>query len=81
MNKNTNKKSVAMAIAAHPDDIEFLMAGTLLALKAHGFETHYMTVANGCCGSEETNAEETASIREKEAGLLRRYLGLFFTKA
>ena len=78
MNKNTNKKSVAMAIAAHPDDIEFLMAGTLLALKAHGFETHYMTVANGCCGSEVTNAEETASIREKEARAAAEALGAVF---
>ncbi|HEU4902789.1 MAG TPA: PIG-L family deacetylase, partial [Flavisolibacter sp.] len=32
----------AIAIAAHPDDIEFMMAGTLLQLKAAGYETHYL---------------------------------------
>ena len=41
----------AMAIAAHPDDIEFLMAGTLRLLAEAGWETHYLTVANGSCGS------------------------------
>ena len=41
----------AIAIAAHPDDIEFYMAGTLLLLKRAGYEIHYMNVANGNCGS------------------------------
>jgi LmbE family N-acetylglucosaminyl deacetylase len=31
----------AIAIAAHPDDIEFVMAGTLVLLKRAGYETHY----------------------------------------
>ena len=43
----------AFAIAAHPDDIEFVMAGTLILLKRAGYEIHYMNVANGCCGSKE----------------------------
>ncbi len=30
----------AMAIAAHPDDIEFFMAGTLLLLKQNGYQIH-----------------------------------------
>ncbi|MDQ6630443.1 MAG: PIG-L family deacetylase, partial [Verrucomicrobiota bacterium] len=30
----------AFAIAAHPDDIEFMMAGTLLLLKNAGYEIH-----------------------------------------
>ena len=41
----------AFAIAAHPDDIEFLMAGTLVLLRDAGYEIHYMNVANGACGS------------------------------
>ncbi|MCX6986406.1 MAG: LmbE family protein, partial [Lentisphaerae bacterium] len=28
----------AMAIACHPDDIEFMMAGTLLLLREKGYE-------------------------------------------
>ena len=31
----------ALAIAAHPDDIEFYMAGTLLRLRAAGWSTHF----------------------------------------
>ena len=55
------------AVAAHPDDIEFVMAGTLLQLGDAGYELHYMNVANGCCGSSVTDAATTASIRRGEA--------------
>lgn len=60
-------KKRAFAVAAHPDDIEFVMAGTLILLRDAGYEIHYMNIANGCCGSTETSAEHTARIREKEA--------------
>jgi LmbE family N-acetylglucosaminyl deacetylase len=40
-----------LAAAAHPDDIEFMMAGTLLRLKDAGCEIHLWNLANGCCGS------------------------------
>jgi LmbE family N-acetylglucosaminyl deacetylase len=56
-----------MAIAAHPDDIEFLMAGTLLLLGQCGFELHYMTVSSGNCGSMVTSGPETKRIRRREA--------------
>ncbi len=57
----------AFAVAAHPDDIEFVMAGTLMLLRDHGYEIHYMNIANGCCGSTEHNATTTARQREQEA--------------
>jgi LmbE family N-acetylglucosaminyl deacetylase len=47
---NKMKKTV-FAIGAHPDDIEFVMAGTMMLLKMSGYELHYMNVANGSCGS------------------------------
>ena len=47
---NASKKR-AFAVAAHPDDIEFVMAGTLMQLADAGYELHYMNIANGCCGS------------------------------
>ena len=58
---------VAFAIAAHPDDIEFLMAGTMLQLSHVGYELHYMNVANGCCGSAHIHREELVRIRLAEA--------------
>lgn len=57
----------AFAVCAHPDDIEFLMAGTLLLLKEAGYEIHYMTVANGSCGSLECDAQTIARIRTEES--------------
>jgi LmbE family N-acetylglucosaminyl deacetylase len=43
----------ALAIAAHPDDIEFMMAGTLILLKHAGYDIHYMNVATGSCGTNQ----------------------------
>ena len=55
------------AIAAHADDIEFRMAGTLILLAKAGCEIHYMNIANGSCGSAEYDAETISAIRLEEA--------------
>ncbi|MFK7736873.1 MAG: PIG-L deacetylase family protein [Pirellulaceae bacterium] len=60
------EKSV-LAIAAHPDDIEFVMAGTLLRLAERGWQVHYFNIANGCLGSEIFSREECAKVRLGEA--------------
>jgi len=67
--------NTAIAIAAHPDDIEFYMAGTLLLLKHAGYETHYMNVANGNCGSVDYDSAKAISIRRKEGQAAARVLG------
>lgn len=54
------------AVAAHPDDIEFMMAGTLILLGQAGYELHVMTVANGSCGSVQHDAATIARIRRQE---------------
>ena len=58
---------IAIAIAAHPDDIEFLMAGTLLLLKQKGWEIHYLNLASGNCGSADLDSGRTRVIRRREA--------------
>ncbi len=55
-----------MAIACHPDDIEFQMAGTLLQLQKLGWEIHYMTVANGSLGTEKYDYETIVRMRRQE---------------
>lgn len=65
----------ALAIFAHPDDIEFVAAGTLLRLKDLGWDLHYFNVANGCCGSTETDRNETARIRANESKQSANLLG------
>ncbi|HXY41994.1 MAG TPA: PIG-L deacetylase family protein [Vicinamibacteria bacterium] len=59
--------TTALAVFAHPDDMEFLAAGTLLRLKAVGHQVHCLAVANGCCGSSTLGREETARVRRGEA--------------
>lgn len=71
-------RPVAFAIAAHPDDIEFMMAGTLLLLREAGWETHYMNVADGSCGSMKHSAARTRAIRRDEARAAARVLGAHF---
>jgi len=61
MNKN------ALAIVAHPDDAEFLCAGTLALLHEKGWEVHLATMTAGDCGSKELRKEEISEIRKREA--------------
>ena len=63
------------AVAAHPDDIEFMMAGTLFLLKEAGYEVHYMNVANGDRGSEEYDQVTAAQVRREEARHAAAFLG------
>ena len=69
---------VAIAIGAHPDDIEFYMAGTLLLLKRAGCDIHYFNVANGCCGSQQYNARQLGRIRLAEARRSAKVLGAHY---
>lgn len=66
---------IAIAIAAHPDDIEFRMAGTLLRLKQAGWETHYLNLSAGNCGSARFGPAETTRRRRAEAKQAAKLLG------
>jgi N-acetylglucosamine malate deacetylase 1 len=68
----------AFAIAEHPDDIEFLMAGTLIHLGAAGYELHYLNVANGCCGTTQYDAPTIAAMRRDEARRAAASIGAVF---
>lgn len=72
---------VVFAVHAHPDDIEFGCAGTLMLLKDAGCELHYMTVARGDAGSMDLSRRETARVREKEARSAASFLGAQFHPA
>jgi LmbE family N-acetylglucosaminyl deacetylase len=67
-------KRVVLAIAAHPDDIELMMAGTLALLGRAGFALHMMNIANGSCGSKVDDAETTARRRFEEASAAAKVL-------
>ncbi len=63
------------AVAAHADDIEFGMGGTLAHLAAAGCALHYMTIANGSCGTAEHDATTIAELRLQEASQAAATLG------
>jgi LmbE family N-acetylglucosaminyl deacetylase len=65
----------ALALAAHPDDIEFVMAGALLLLREAGWEIHYCNLSNGNLGSTVMTAAQTAKARQREAKTAARTLG------
>jgi N-acetylglucosamine malate deacetylase 1 len=57
-----------LAFMAHPDDVEFFSAGTLIRLKREaGCEIVIATATSGDGGSLETGPDETARIRHREA--------------
>ena len=70
--------TIVFALACHPDDIEFMMGGTLFLLKAAGCTLHYMNLANGCCGSTVLDRDETARVRREEGRRAAELLGASF---
>ena len=56
-----------LALFAHPDDAEFLCAGTLAHLVDHGAELHIATMTAGDCGSSVLSHANIAHIRRGEA--------------
>jgi len=68
----------ALAVAAHPDDIEFLMAGTLILLGQAGYELHYLNIANGSCGTATRPAEEIIRLRREEAKAAAASIGAVY---
>ena len=73
-----SRNRTAMAIAAHPDDIEFVMAGTLLQLKNAGFQIHYLNIATGSAGTLEMPAQEARIVRAREGREAAKLLGAQF---
>jgi len=66
------------AIAAHPDDIEFMMAGTFILLGRTGYELHTMTLANGSCGTQVHDVDTIVRIRRQEAMDAARLVGAIY---
>jgi LmbE family N-acetylglucosaminyl deacetylase len=68
-----------LSVLAHPDDAEFLCAGTLIRLKReHGFEVHIASMTAGDCGSVEYDAREIARMRRAEGAKAAGLIGATF---
>jgi LmbE family N-acetylglucosaminyl deacetylase len=66
---------VALGIFAHPDDAEFMCAGTLALLYKSGWSIHIASLAKGDKGTTTLSSEEISSIRYAEASKSARILG------
>ncbi|HTU90889.1 MAG TPA: PIG-L family deacetylase [Gemmataceae bacterium] len=67
---------VILSVLAHPDDAEFLCAGTLIRLaREHGWGVHIASITPGDCGSVEHSAEEIAGIRRQEGARAAALVG------
>lgn len=65
-----------LAVLAHPDDAEFLCAGTLARLAAERrWAVHIATMTPGDCGSAEHTAEEISRIRRAEGAAAAAVIG------
>lgn len=67
--------NIALAIAAHPDDIEFCMAGTLLRLAGVGWQIHCLNLSSGNLGSASIPGPTLARLRRAEARAAAQRLG------
>ncbi|GMV97021.1 MAG: PIG-L family deacetylase [Phycisphaerae bacterium] len=71
-------RPVAFAVGAHPDDVEFNMAGTLALLARAGFEPHMMNLARSNLDSNELPEEQITRIRRREAERSAAVLGAVY---
>jgi LmbE family N-acetylglucosaminyl deacetylase len=71
--------SVVLSVLAHPDDAEFLCAGTLLRLRReHGYEVHIASMTPGDCGSVELGPDAIARIRRCEGTAAAAAIGAVY---
>jgi LmbE family N-acetylglucosaminyl deacetylase len=65
-----------LSLLAHPDDAEFLCAGTMARLvQEHGWEAHLATMTPGDCGSADLDPEEISRVRRGEGAASAALLG------
>lgn len=64
-----------LAVGAHPDDVEFMCAGTLFLLAELGDSVWVATLTPGDCGSNELDRPGISAVRRGEAANACRLLG------
>jgi len=57
----------ALALMAHPDDVEIFAGGSLARLQEKGWAIHIASMTPGDCGSNEHSASEVSGMRRAEA--------------
>ena len=73
--------AVILALGCHPDDLEFMCAGTLFHLADRGHEIHIGTLCVGDLGTAEKSRVEITKIRLDECRAAAKVLGAMFHSA
>ena len=73
---STSKKRKAVIVGAHPDDPESVFGGTMLALKAEGWDVVSIYMTKGEAGIPGKSYDEAAAIRKVEAENACKVLGV-----
>lgn len=67
---------IILSILAHPDDAEFLCAGTLIRLqREHDYAVHIASMTPGDCGAAEHDSQAIARIRRIEGANAAALIG------
>src|SRR5262249_22657249 len=75
--RGTNNR--ILSVLAHPDDAQFLGAGTLIRLaREHGWEVHIASMTPGDCGSMELPPEQIAEVRRREGARAAGLIGAVY---
>jgi LmbE family N-acetylglucosaminyl deacetylase len=64
-----------LAFGCHPDDIEYMVSGTLVLLAEKGCQIHLATMTGGEVGSTDLNRQEIRDKRLKEAAAAADVIG------
>lgn len=71
-------KKTVLAFGCHPDDVEFMCAGTLALLAGKGWEVHIAVMAGGEMGSPSLAPQVIRAKRLKEAESAAAVIGAHF---
>lgn len=73
-----SERQAAFAVGAHPDDVEFSMAGTLVLLAQAGFEPHMMNLSRSNLDSNVLPEGEVIAMRRREAERSAAVIGAIY---
>jgi N-acetylglucosamine malate deacetylase 1 len=67
---------VILSVLAHPDDAEFLCAGTMIRLaREQGWQPHIASMTAGDCGAVDRTPEEISALRRQEGSRAAALIG------
>ncbi|MEO7364432.1 MAG: PIG-L family deacetylase [Candidatus Saccharimonadales bacterium] len=61
------KPRIVLGVGAHPDDIDFMAAGSLAAFAAAGASVHYLILTDGSSGTADRSADSAALVTMRKA--------------